>query len=101
LLIQPLLPFRDNNLKLSLLVAKPHSWGAGPIAGNPFGVARWRAEGGAGDKVRFFQTSKRPISFTQQTIKYRHLCRSALMTACNSSMNIRSHADAKLATPLP
>ncbi len=31
--------------------------------------------------VRFFQTSKRPVSFTQQTIKYRHLCRSALITA--------------------
>jgi hypothetical protein len=31
--------------------------------------------------VRFFQTSKRPISFTHQTLKYRHLCRSALITA--------------------
>jgi len=63
--------------------------------------------------VRFFQTSKRPISFTQQTIEYRHLCRSALITALQlfrisqhapRRFRVSGHsvyADAKLATPLP
>jgi len=31
--------------------------------------------------VRFLQTSKRPVSFTKQTIKYRNLCRSAFIAA--------------------
>ncbi len=52
--------------------------GAGRIEDNPSGLYFGEHEEWLAITIRFFQALKRPIKFTQQTIHYRHLCRSPL-----------------------